>query len=148
MKITSSWVLRSIMALHSLPRWSAWFDLLICLFVLLGLFLLFNFLFASSYEQITDLSLSRKTQSDFKNFLETHQGENADPSIDMAVTILTSGVWPSLKSSSLHLPSEMVIMIFLNFQPIQKLKLIFLLHRLRVPSFLRNFTTRRTTRRS
>ncbi|XP_039114895.1 cullin-1-like isoform X2 [Dioscorea cayenensis subsp. rotundata] len=56
---------------------------------------------------ITDLSLSRKTQSDFKNFLETHQGENADPSIDMAVTILTSGVWPSLKSSSLHLPSEM-----------------------------------------
>ncbi|KAH7654986.1 E3 ubiquitin ligase Cullin 2 component protein [Dioscorea alata] len=56
---------------------------------------------------ITDLSLSRKTQRDFKNFLETHQGENADPSIDMVVTILTAGVWPSLKSSSLHLPSEM-----------------------------------------
>ncbi|KAM0951109.1 putative cullin [Dioscorea sansibarensis] len=46
---------------------------------------------------ITDMPLARETQSGFKNFLETRREENpADPSVDMAVTVLTSGFWPSL----------------------------------------------------
>ncbi|XP_031258581.1 cullin-1 [Pistacia vera] len=63
--------------------------------------------FTSKMEgMVTDLTLARENQGNFEEYL----GNNpiAHPGIDLSVTVLTTGFWPSYKSSDLNLPSEMV----------------------------------------
>jgi cullin 1 len=56
--------------------------------------------------QVVDLTLARDNQLKFQEYLS----ENSDvhPGIDLTVTVLTTGFWPSYKSFDLNLPSEMV----------------------------------------
>lgn len=61
--------------------------------------------------QVTDLTLARENQTSFEEYLNNNP--NADPGIDLTVTVLTTGFWPSYKSFDLNLPAEMVIRIFL-----------------------------------
>ncbi|XP_044494153.1 cullin-1 isoform X2 [Mangifera indica] len=63
--------------------------------------------FTSKMEgMVMDLTLARENQGNFEEYL----GNNpvAHPGIDLSVTVLTTGFWPSYKSSDLNLPSEMV----------------------------------------
>ncbi|KMT20271.1 hypothetical protein BVRB_1g002750 [Beta vulgaris subsp. vulgaris] len=63
--------------------------------------------FTSKMEgMVTDLTLGRENQTHFEEYLE--QNPNANPGLDLNVTVLTTGFWPSYKSSDLNLPSEMV----------------------------------------
>jgi cullin 1 len=55
---------------------------------------------------VTDLTLARDNQTDFEEYLRTNQ--NVTPGIDLTVTVLTTGFWPSYKSFDLNLPAEMV----------------------------------------
>ena len=61
--------------------------------------------------QVTDLTLAKENQTSFEEYLSNTP--NADPGIDLTVTVLTTGFWPSYKSFDLNLPAEMVIWIFL-----------------------------------
>lgn len=56
------------------------------------------------------MTLARENQGNFEEYL----GNNpiAHPGIDLSVTVLTTGFWPSYKSSDLSLLSEMVIAFF------------------------------------
>ncbi|KAM5585593.1 hypothetical protein ABKV19_004801 [Rosa sericea] len=69
---------------------------------------------------VTDLTLAKDTQTNFKNFLDSNP--NLQPGIDLTVTILTTGYWPSYKSSDLNLPEEMVkgVEVFNEFFDTQK----------------------------
>lgn len=63
--------------------------------------------FTSKMEgMVVDLTLARDNQLKFQEYLN----ENSDvhPGIDLTVTVLTTGFWPSYKSFDLNLPSEMV----------------------------------------
>eukprot|EP00850_Spirogloea_muscicola_P018689 SM000174S03344 [mRNA] locus=s174:178867:184366:+ [translate_table: standard] len=63
--------------------------------------------FTSKMEgMVTDLTLARENQTAFEEYL----GANPDslPGIDLTVTVLTTGFWPSYRSSDLALPAEMV----------------------------------------
>lgn len=63
--------------------------------------------FTSKMEgMVVDLTLARDNQLKFQEYLS----ENSDvhPGIDLTVTVLTTGFWPSYKSFDLNLPSEMV----------------------------------------
>ncbi|GAV83364.1 Cullin domain-containing protein/Cullin_Nedd8 domain-containing protein [Cephalotus follicularis] len=63
--------------------------------------------FTSKMEgMVTDLTLARENQTNFEEYLKSNAGPN--PGIDLTVTVLTTGFWPSYKSSDLNLPSEMV----------------------------------------
>ncbi|KAF7120678.1 hypothetical protein RHSIM_Rhsim13G0015200 [Rhododendron simsii] len=63
--------------------------------------------FTSKMEgMVTDLALARENQINFEEYLGNNP--NANPGIDFAVTVLTTGFWPSYKSSDLSLPAEMV----------------------------------------
>ncbi|KAJ4727625.1 cullin 1 [Melia azedarach] len=63
--------------------------------------------FTSKMEgMVTDLTLARENQTSFEEYLCNNP--IAHPGIDLAVTVLTTGFWPSYKSSDLNLPSEMV----------------------------------------
>ncbi|KAL5791749.1 hypothetical protein ACOSP7_000343 [Xanthoceras sorbifolium] len=63
--------------------------------------------FTSKMEgMVTDLTLARENQTSFEEYLSNNS--NANPGIDLAVTVLTTGFWPSYKSSDLNLPLEMV----------------------------------------
>lgn len=63
--------------------------------------------FTSKMEgMVTDLTLARENQTNFDEYLSNNS--NANPGIDLAVTVLTTGFWPSYKSSDLNLPLEMV----------------------------------------
>jgi cullin 1 len=55
---------------------------------------------------VTDLTLARENQSNFEEYLSENTQSN--PGIDLTVTVLTTGFWPSYKSSDLALPAEMV----------------------------------------
>ncbi|KAK3194026.1 hypothetical protein Dsin_025336 [Dipteronia sinensis] len=55
---------------------------------------------------VTDLTLARENQTSFVEYLSNNS--NANPGIDLSVTVLTTGFWPSYKSSDLNLPLEMV----------------------------------------
>ncbi|XP_059648642.1 cullin-1-like [Cornus florida] len=55
---------------------------------------------------VTDLTLARENQSNFEEYLSNNA--NANPGIDLTVTVLTTGFWPSYKSFDLNLPEEMV----------------------------------------
>lgn len=56
--------------------------------------------------QVTDLTLARENQASFEEYLSNNP--NANPGIDLTVTVLTTGFWPSYKSFDLNLPAEMV----------------------------------------
>ncbi|XP_021767306.1 cullin-1-like [Chenopodium quinoa] len=63
--------------------------------------------FTSKMEgMVTDLTLGRENQTHFEDYLE--QNPIANPGLDLNVTVLTTGFWPSYKSSDLNLPDEMV----------------------------------------
>ncbi|KAH7292948.1 hypothetical protein KP509_28G004800 [Ceratopteris richardii] len=63
--------------------------------------------FTSKMEgMVTDLTLARENQSAFVNYLA--ENPQSHPGIDLTVTVLTTGFWPSYKSSDLALPAEMV----------------------------------------
>ncbi|CAI9776244.1 unnamed protein product [Fraxinus pennsylvanica] len=49
---------------------------------------------------------ARENQTSFEEYLSNNQ--NASPVIDLTVTVLTTGFWPSYKSFDLNLPAEMV----------------------------------------
>ncbi|KAJ6828395.1 cullin-1-like isoform X2 [Iris pallida] len=55
---------------------------------------------------VTDLTLARENQSGFEEYLNNNA--QANPGIDLTVTVLTTGFWPSYKSFDLNLPAEMV----------------------------------------
>ncbi|KAH0663640.1 hypothetical protein KY285_028626 [Solanum tuberosum] len=57
-------------------------------------------------KQVTDLTLAKENQSHFQEYLSNNSAAN--PGIDLTVTVLTTGFWPSYKSSDLSLPVEMV----------------------------------------
>ncbi|XP_042443720.1 cullin-1-like isoform X2 [Zingiber officinale] len=63
--------------------------------------------FTSKMEgMVTDLTLARENQSGFEDYLNNNA--HANPGIDLTVTVLTTGFWPSYKSFDLNLPVEMV----------------------------------------
>ncbi|XP_074556251.1 cullin-1-like [Curcuma longa] len=63
--------------------------------------------FTSKMEgMVTDLTLARENQSSFEDYLNSNL--HANPGIDLTVTVLTTGFWPSYKSFDLNLPVEMV----------------------------------------
>lgn len=56
--------------------------------------------------QVTDLTLARDNQANFEEYL--HNNPDVNPGMDLTVTVLTTGYWPSYKSFDLNLPEEMV----------------------------------------
>ncbi|KAE8705094.1 Cullin-2 [Hibiscus syriacus] len=63
--------------------------------------------FTSKMEgMVTDLTLARENQASFEDYLKNNSA--AHPGIDLSVTVLTMGFWPSYKSSDFILPAEMV----------------------------------------
>lgn len=70
------------------------------------LFLLLPYLSYSFPPQVTDLTLAKENQSNFEEYLNNNS--NVNPGIDLTVTVLTTGFWPSYKSFDLNLPAEMV----------------------------------------
>jgi cullin 1 len=50
--------------------------------------------------------LAKENQTSFEEYLSNNP--NVDPGIDLTVTVLTTGFWPSYKSFDLNLPAEMV----------------------------------------
>ncbi|KAK9065572.1 hypothetical protein SSX86_014973 [Deinandra increscens subsp. villosa] len=63
--------------------------------------------FTSKMEgMVTDLTLAKENQSHFEEYLSNNS--NVSPGIDLTVTVLTTGFWPSYKSFDLNLPAEMV----------------------------------------
>ncbi|XP_044486586.1 cullin-1-like isoform X8 [Mangifera indica] len=72
--------------------------------------------FTSKMEgMVTDLTLAKENQNNFEEYLNSNP--NANPGIDLTVTVLTTGFWPSYKSFDLNLPAEMVkcVEIFREF---------------------------------
>uniref|UniRef100_A0A2P2MWE2 Cullin family profile domain-containing protein n=1 Tax=Rhizophora mucronata TaxID=61149 RepID=A0A2P2MWE2_RHIMU len=72
--------------------------------------------FTSKMEgMVTDLTLAKENQSNFEEYLS--KNPNANPGIDLTVTMLTTGFWPSYKSFDLNLPGEMVrcVEVFMEF---------------------------------
>ncbi|RZC50740.1 hypothetical protein C5167_019159 [Papaver somniferum] len=55
---------------------------------------------------VTELQLAKDNQSEFEEFQKSNA--LAHPGIDLTVTVLTTGFWPSYKSLDLNLPVEMV----------------------------------------
>ncbi|GMY20938.1 cullin-1 [Fagus crenata] len=55
---------------------------------------------------VTDLTSARENQTIFEEYLRNNT--NVNTGIDLNVTVLTSGFWPSYKSFDLSLPLEMV----------------------------------------
>lgn len=67
--------------------------------------------FTSKMEgMVTDLTVARDHQTKFEEFISTHPELN--PGIDLAVTVLTTGFWPTYKSFDINLPAEMVNLLF------------------------------------
>ncbi|CAN6551396.1 unnamed protein product [Malus baccata var. baccata] len=55
---------------------------------------------------VTDLTLAKDNQVGFEEYLRNNP--QANPGIDLTVTVLTTGFWPSYKTFDLNLPPEMV----------------------------------------
>lgn len=55
---------------------------------------------------MTDLALAKENQNQFEDHLKSSTVASAG--MDLTVTVLTTGFWPSYKSSDLSLPLEMV----------------------------------------
>ncbi|KAL7226774.1 hypothetical protein ACSBR1_021778 [Camellia fascicularis] len=63
--------------------------------------------FISKTERMaTDSTLASENQNHFEEYLE--KNSNANPGIDLTVTILATGFWPTYKSSYLSLPAEIL----------------------------------------
>ncbi|KAB2605183.1 cullin-1-like [Pyrus ussuriensis x Pyrus communis] len=63
--------------------------------------------FTSKMEgMVTDLTIARDHQKGFEEYL--HHNPAVNPGMDLTVTVLTTGYWPSYKSFDLNLPEEMV----------------------------------------
>jgi hypothetical protein len=56
--------------------------------------------------QVTDLQLAKEHQSSFDEYLGNNPTTRTG--IDLQVSVLTTGYWPSYKSSDINLPAEMV----------------------------------------
>ncbi|XP_022760537.1 cullin-1-like isoform X5 [Durio zibethinus] len=72
--------------------------------------------FTSKMEgMVTDLTLARENQTHFEEYLSN--SPYANPGIDLTVTVLTTGFWPSYKSFDLNLPAEMIkcVEVFRDF---------------------------------
>ncbi|GLT79422.1 hypothetical protein SLA2020_509110 [Shorea laevis] len=72
--------------------------------------------FTSKMEgMVKDLTLARENQTSFEEYMSNNP--NANPGIDLTVTVLTTGFWPSYKSFDLNLPAEMVkcVEVFRDF---------------------------------
>ncbi|GAU50501.1 hypothetical protein TSUD_409760 [Trifolium subterraneum] len=54
---------------------------------------------------------SKENQTSFEEYLSNNP--NVDPGIDLTVTVLTTGFWPSYKSFDLNLPAEMASALLL-----------------------------------
>ncbi|XP_042392805.1 cullin-1-like [Zingiber officinale] len=69
---------------------------------------------------VKDQTLSRQIQAEFEEYLQTYP--QANPGLDLTVTILTSASWPHYRSSHLKVPSEMVrcIQVFEGFYQPEK----------------------------
>ncbi|KAH0767967.1 hypothetical protein KY285_003838 [Solanum tuberosum] len=77
--------------------------------------------FTSKMERmVTDLTLARENQGNFEEYLSNNP--IANPGIDLTVTVLTTGFWPSYKSFDLNLPAEMVrcVEVFKEFYQTKK----------------------------
>ncbi|KAG5628233.1 hypothetical protein H5410_013451 [Solanum commersonii] len=55
---------------------------------------------------VTDLTLARENQASFEEYVSNNP--IANPEIDLTVTVLNTGFWPSYKFFDLHLPTEMI----------------------------------------
>ncbi|KAH0765575.1 hypothetical protein KY285_001446 [Solanum tuberosum] len=55
---------------------------------------------------VTDLTLVRENQASFEEYVSNNP--IANPGIDLTVTVLNTGFWPSYKSFDLNLPTEMI----------------------------------------
>jgi cullin 1 len=63
--------------------------------------------FTSKMEgMVTDLALARETQTTFSSWLADKEGPA--PKLDLTVTVLTTGFWPTYKFVEMSLPGEMV----------------------------------------
>ncbi|GER46235.1 cullin 1 [Striga asiatica] len=63
--------------------------------------------FTSKMEgMITDLTLAKENQASFEEYLGNNP--HVSPGVDLSVTVLTTGFWPSYKTFDLNLPVEMV----------------------------------------
>ncbi|XBJ15476.1 hypothetical protein VPH35_007366 [Triticum aestivum] len=63
--------------------------------------------FTSKMEgMVTDLTVARDHQTKFEEFVADHPESN--PGVDLAVTVLTTGFWPTYKTFDINLPFEMV----------------------------------------
>jgi cullin 1 len=63
--------------------------------------------FTSKMEgMLTDIVLAKDKQTKFEEY--TQQNPHLHPSVDLSVQVLTTGYWPTYKSSEINLPSEMV----------------------------------------
>ncbi|XLT09025.1 hypothetical protein HN51_054818 [Arachis hypogaea] len=62
---------------------------------------------AFCFHQVTNLTLAKENQTSFEEYLSNNP--NVDPGIDLTVTVLTNGFWPSYKSFDLNLPTKMGI---------------------------------------
>ncbi|KAK9084150.1 hypothetical protein Scep_030621 [Stephania cephalantha] len=72
--------------------------------------------FTSKMEgMLTDLTLAKENQKNFEGYLTTNP--HAHPGMDLSVTVLTTGFWPSYKSFDLNLPAELVkcVEVFKDF---------------------------------
>lgn len=63
--------------------------------------------FTSKMEgMVTDLQLARDNQAAFEQWMD--EDESRKPKVDLVVTVLTTGFWPTYKFMELALPEEMV----------------------------------------
>ncbi|KAI4303721.1 hypothetical protein MLD38_039319 [Melastoma candidum] len=62
--------------------------------------------FTSKLEgMVVDLELSKEMATEFKDHISNHP--SADLRMDLSVSVLTTGYWPSIRSTNLNLPEEM-----------------------------------------
>ncbi|KAF8035284.1 hypothetical protein BT93_C1341 [Corymbia citriodora subsp. variegata] len=68
---------------------------------------------------VKDIMLAKENQTSFEEYVSNNP--NANPGIDLTVTVLTTGFWPSYKSFDLNLPAEMVkcVEVFREFYQIK-----------------------------
>lgn len=59
---------------------------------------------------MTDITLAKEHQNNFVDYLSANMTTKLG--IDLTVTVLTTGFWPSYKTSDLNLPTEMVSLYF------------------------------------
>lgn len=61
------------------------------------------------------MAMVKENQSHFQEYISNNPATS--PGIDMSVTVLTTGSWPSYKSCDLKLPVEMVRYASLSNHP-------------------------------